>query len=92
MVLSLATASYFVAHQIPLFLLAFGVLLVVLAFALKPLGSLVSLVVPAGIVAIVGALSWFTVVSGGLSAMPWDVAEVVGIGIAAIVVGRVFAG
>ena len=93
MVLSLASSAYFVAHQIPLFLLAFGVLLVALAFAFKPLGSLVTaLVLPVGVVAIVGTLAWFAVSSGGLSSMPWDVAEVVGVGIAAIVVGRVFAG
>jgi len=90
MVLSLASTAYFVAHQIPLFLLAFGVLLVALAFAFKPLGA--ALVLPVGIVAIVGTLAWFAVSSGGISSMPWDVAEVVGVGIAAIVVGRVFAG
>jgi len=90
MVLHIATAAYFVAHQIPLFLLAFGVLMVGLAFAFKPLGA--ALVLPVGIVAIVGTLAWFAVANGGITSMPWDVAEVVGIGIVLVVVGRTFAG
>jgi|ETN02SMinimDraft_2_1059926.scaffolds.fasta_scaffold30274_1 hypothetical protein len=90
MVLHIGTAAYFVAHQIPLFLLAFGVILVGLAFAFKPLGA--ALVLPVGIVAMVVTLSWFVVANGGITNIPWDVAEVVGIGIVIIVIGRVFAG
>jgi hypothetical protein len=37
-------------------------------------------------------LSWFVVANGGITNIPWDVAEVVGIGIVIIVIGRVFAG
>jgi hypothetical protein len=90
MVLHIGTAAYFVAHQIPLFLLAFGVILVGLAFAFKPLGA--ALVLPVGIVAMVVTLAWFVVANGGITNIPWDVAEVVGIGIVIIVIGRVFAG
>ena len=90
MAVHIASGLYFVAHQIPYFLLAFGILLVGLAFAFKPLGA--ALVLPVGIVAMVVTLAWFAVMHGGISAMPLDVMELLGIGIVIIVVGRVFAG
>ena len=90
MVFHIGTAAYFVAHQVPLFLLAFSTLLVALGLTFKSIGS--ALTLPIGVLGIVATLAWFTLTSGGISAIPWDVAEIVGIGIAVVVVGKVFAG
>lgn len=86
----LAQSVYFVGHQIPLFLLIFGVLYLALGFAVKPLGA--TLVLPIAAIAIAVSLAWFATMGGGLSMMSMDVVEVIGVGIVLMVLGRIFAG
>lgn len=81
-------AAYFVAHQVPFFLLTFGILMVVLAFAFRPLGA--ALLLPPAILSIIVSVTWFAVSGGSINNMPWDVSEVIGVGIVLIVVARIF--
>lgn len=82
-----------VGHGVPLFLLAFGILYLVMGFAIKPLGG--TLVLPVAALAVAAALAWFVVSGtafGGFVSLGPDVLTVVGVGIVLVVLGRVFAG
>ncbi|MFH1424445.1 MAG: hypothetical protein ABIG20_02055 [archaeon] len=82
--------QYFVGHQVPLFLLIFGLLYTAMAFVFKPLAQLAG--VPIGVLCIATSLAWFIVSGGGIMAIPVDVMQVVGVGMVVLVVGKVFAG
>lgn len=82
------TAIYFVEHQIPLFLLTLGVLLLGFSFLVKGAGEIVAM--PLGVLAIAGSVAWFTMTGGSILALPIDVMEVIGIGLVFVVVAKAF--
>lgn len=86
----MAQAMYFVGHQIPLFLLVFGLIYIGLGFAFKSLTN--GLSIPIGVLLITASIAWFTMTGGSILAMPLDVMEIIGVGILLIVVGKIFAG
>jgi hypothetical protein len=89
MVADVVTAAiYFVEHQIPLFLLVFGIMLVGLGFVMKGLGQLVAL--PTGVLAIAAGMGWFTMASGSILALPLDVMEVMAFGLVFVVLAKAF--
>ncbi len=75
-------------HWIPLFLLAFGILYVILGFALNSMH--VHLHLPVAALAIAGSLAWFVVSGNGWMAN--DVATVVGLGIVGVILAKIFSG
>jgi len=88
----LAALPYIVQYQVPLFLLVFGIIYVAMAYLVKPLGT--KLVVPVGALVIAGAFAWFSVVDGGFGGFgllsTTNMLLAVGIGIVAIVLGKIF--
>ena len=89
----IALAQYVVAHQIPLFLLAFGIIFLVIALAFMPYSGLTALVgIPVAILTVAVALGWFTMTSGGIMNMPLDVMQVVGVGIVFVIMAKMFGG
>ena len=77
-----------IMQLIPLFLLAFGILYVILGIALHAMD--VHLALPVAILAIAGSLAWFLVSGNG-----WvsdQVFTVVGLGIVGVVLAKIFAG
>lgn len=83
-------AQDFIGYQVPFFLLVFGILYTALAFIFKPLAQLVG--VPLGVLCITSSIAWFAVSGGSFFAMPLEIMQVLGFGIIAVVVGKVFAG
>lgn len=81
-------------HTIPLFLLTFGVVYLVLAFAFKPFGNLLNVGLPVAGLSIAAALAWLYVagVSFGSIFLASDVLVVLGVGLVFVVLGRIFAG
>lgn len=77
---------------IPLYLLAFGVILLVLGYLLHPLGA--ELALPVAALSIAASLGWFVVKGAwaGGAFLPTEVLTVLGIGIVAIVLAKVFSG
>ena len=85
-------AQTLVLDLIPLYLLAFGILYVVLGYLLHPVGA--HLALPVAAVAIAASLAWFFVkgaATGGMF-LSSDVTAILGIGIVAVVLAKVFAG
>ena|GEM_PF-7039597 len=82
------TAIYFVEHQIPLFLLTFGLLLIGLGFVVKGLTEMVAL--PLGVLSVAGGLGWFTMTSGSILALPIDIMQVLGVGLVFLVLAKAF--
>ena len=85
---AITAAWFFVEHQIPLFLLTFGIIFLGLCFVLKPLGQLIAM--PIAVLATAVGVAWFTMSSGGIMAMPLDVMQVIGVGIVFMVLAKVF--
>ena len=78
---------------IPLFLLAFGILYIALAYLLHPIG--VHLAVPIAALAVAASLGWFILkgsLTGGGIFLPSEVLTLLGIGIVGIVLAKVFSG
>lgn len=89
---ALAQTLYLVGHNIPLFLMAFGILYLILAFIVRPAGGYLDISIAS--LAIAASLGWF-IVSGANPFGVWlqpDVLTVLGFGIVGVVLARVFAG
>lgn len=89
----LAQLTPMLGHGIPLFLLAFGILYLILGFVIKPIGG--KLVIPVAVLAIAASLAWFVTNGALFGRFFWitpDVLAVVGVGIVFLVLARIFAG
>ena len=91
----LAQTTQFVGHGIPLYLLAFGILYLVLAFVVRPLGGQLHLGIAS--LTIAAALAWFVVdgAFGGFNGtffLAPDVTTVLGVGLVLLVLGKIFGG
>jgi len=85
----LAQMPGIVEYQLPMFLLIFGILFFILAYAFRAFAPMA--VIPFTIMVIAIAITWFIIQSGGLD-MPTEAIEIIGFGLIFVVIGRIFGG